>query len=281
MLFLGGLLVVEKQVYNRSMIKSVYISPLHIEGLERSGTNHLIISGQGLDESNWQKLQSLGMELGISITAFKKEECPVNPEVQQKLFSEIEQALKFNPKEIWLDYFRFGGECTGINEKDVELIHQTCQWCEGKNRKDTILSLAEEVKQKIAGRSKFGLFAVAFKDEEVPNLAEALGLDYPKLGQIVDLFSPMVYHRMLGKPVEYISEYTQWLAQKAGKPVLPIIQIKDMPDDLEDKMSEEEITQAFHEAIKEPSGGVCFFWWQHALEKNKTGIIAKLFSTNN
>ena len=82
---------------------------------------------------------------------------------------------------------------------------------------------------------------------------------------------------MIGRPVTYISEYVKWLSQETGKPVLPIIQIKDMPDDLEDKMSEEDITAAFGEAIKVPSAGVCFFWWNHALEKGKTEVISRLF----
>lgn len=273
--------MVEQKEYNVNMIKSVYISPLHIEGLETSGANHFIVSGNGLNNENWQKLQELGFKCGIAVNALKKNEgkCLLYPEIKQRLFSDIDKILKFNPSEIWVDYFRFGGDCTGIYEEDEKLAHQPCKWCEGKNRKDTLFDLAEEVKQRIGGKSKFGFFAVAFKDEEAPNLADALGLDYAKLGQVVDIFSPMLYHRMIRKPINYISDYVKYLHEKTGKPVLPIIQIKDMPDDLEDKMSEEEIVKAFNEAIKDPSEGVCFFWWQHALEKNKTKIISKMFSS--
>lgn len=274
---------IEGQEEKRNIIKSIYVSPLQIEGIEKSGTNHLIVSAHGLNEDNWQELKKLGVNLSVAIDAIEKGEefCPLDPDVRRRLFQRLEGVLKFTPEGIWIDRFRFGGDCTGIYGKDAKLSHQACKWCEGKDRKEVILSLAQEVKEKIGDKSKFGLFVVAFKDDEVPELKEALGLDYVKLGEIIDLFSPMLYHRMLGKSVEYISDYSNWLAQKTGKSVLPIIQIKDMPDDLEDKMSEEEITQAFHEAIKKPSSGVCFFWWQHALEKGKTKILSKLLSSKD
>lgn len=272
--------MVEKYLYNRDMVRSIYVSSLQVDGIEENGANHLIVSSNGLDDDSWSKLQRLGLRLGIAIDVTKKgeEDCPLDPHVQQRLFQKLEDVLKFSPEEIWFDRFRFGGDCTGIYGKDAKLSHQACKWCEGKDRKEVILSLAQEVKEKIGDKSKFGLFVVAFKDNEVPVLAEALGLDYAQLGQVIDLFSPMLYHRMLGKSVEYISDYSNWLSQRTGKPILPIIQIKDMPDDLEDKMSEAEITQAFNEAITEPSSGVCFFWWQHAIEKNKTSIISKLLT---
>lgn len=110
----------------------------------------------------------------------------------------------------------------------------------------------------------------------MPKIYSELGQDHCTIGKIFDLSSPMLYHRMIKQPVQYISEYTKWLFNTTGKPVLTIIQIKDMPDDLEDKMSEKEITQAFQEAARTPSEGVAIFWWQHALEKNKTQIISKL-----
>lgn len=258
------------------MIKSIFVDPLEIDGIEKSGANHLIVTEHEIDKDNWQKLQALGVTLGISVDAFIKGGCSADPQARERLFKQINTVLDFQPDEIWLDHFRFGGECTGINEADVNLVHQECEWCRGKNRQEFINELARKVIAHIEGKSKIGLFAVAFKKEEAPSLGSALGLDYSALGQIFDMFSPMLYHRMIGKPVSYISEYVSYLVGLTGKPALPIIQIKDMPDDLEDRMSEEDIRQAFNEAKKAPSVGVCFFWWKHALEKNKTEIISKL-----
>src|SRR6185503_9491440 len=108
-------------------------------------------------------------------------------------------------------------------------------------------------------------FTVAFKSDEQLELRDALGLDYETLGKIFDMSSPMLYHRMIKRPIKYISEYVTWMDKVTSKPVLPIIQIKDMPDDLPDEVSEDEISAAFNEAKKDPSTGVAIFWWQHAI----------------
>lgn len=261
------------------MIKSIYISPLETASLHTSNANHLMVSEHGLDEGKWNALKKLGMILSIATDAFDKEDCPLDPQAKGRLFSKVSNILEFSPEEIWLDRFRFGGDCTTIKEESgVKQAHQECEFCQGKDRKEVINSLAREIKDKVAGKSKVGFFAVAFNDSESPNLSNALGLDYLTLGQILDISSPMLYHRMLGKPAGYIYEYTKWLTDRTRKPVLPIIQIKDMPDDLEDKMTQEDIKEAYQEAIKHPSLGVVVFWWKHALEKGKTEVVSRLFS---
>lgn len=262
------------------MVKSIYVSCLERDYLEKSNANHLMVSEHGLDEEKWDALKKLGMVLSIAIDAFDKEDCPLDPQVKKGLFSKISDMLEFSPEEIWLDRFRFGGDCTTIkNENGVKQVHQECKFCQGKDRKEVIDSLAWGIKDKVAGKSKIGFFVVAFNDNESPKLSNALGLDYSTLGQIFDISSPMLYHRMLGKSVGYIHEYTKWLADRTGKLVLPIIQIKDMPDDLEDKMTQGDIKEAYQETVKPPSLGVAIFWWRHALEKNKTSIISELFSS--
>lgn len=261
------------------MVESVYVHPLKIDGIEKSGANHLIVTDEGLTPEVWEKLQKLGVDLTISIRVFEKEACPLDPKSQERLFAKVDNTLKFFPKQIWLDYFRFGGECTAISDSDVKDTHQDCDWCRGRDRQESLSELASKVVNYVGGKSEVGYFAVAFNDDQSSHLAKSLGVDYARLGRVFDVFSPMLYHRMFGKPVTYISEYTKWLAEQTKKPILPIIQIKDMPDDLEDKISDEDIRQAFYEAIKSPSIGVCFFWWVHALEKNKTGIVSNLLST--
>lgn len=262
------------------MVKSIYINPHETIGIGQSNANHLMVSDHGLTLGDWDDLKRLGMTLSIAVNAFTSEDCPANPEIQKRLFKRIDKALEFNPSEIWFDFFRFGGDCTTIEEKQgIDLVHTACEFCRGEKRKKVINHLAEEVGDMVAARSKIGFFAVAFRDNESPKLSSMLGLDYSKLGQIFDLSSPMLYHRMLGKPVKYIHEYSNWLAYRTRKPVLPIIQIKDMPDDLQDKMAQKDIRSAYQEAIKPPSLGVSIFWWKHVLEKNKTGIISKLFSS--
>ncbi len=259
------------------MIKSVFVDPTKLEGIEKSAANHLIVALDGLNKEIWSKLQNLGWDLSISISSIDPRDCPLNPVTKDKLLQKVKEILNYSPKEVWFDFLRFGGDCTDINDSDASKAHPSCQYCQNTDRINAILDLSKELQSAISGRSKMGLFTVAFKDKLT--LQKALGLDYVALSQVFDIFSPMLYHRILKKDVSYISEYVRWLANTTAKLILPIIQIKDMPDDLSDEMTEEEITAAFQEAIKEPSMGVCFFWWNHALEKNKTAVIAKLFSS--
>ena len=260
------------------MIESIYIDSNQTDGLEKTRVNHLMVVGRNLTPKSWENLKKFNAKLSIAIDAFDKGECPANPESLGKLSERIEQALKYQPSEIWLDRFRFGGDCTDINDSDADRAHQPCQFCKDADRVGFINGLAGTVQEQANDRAKIGYFTVAFFSDRAKKLKNALGLDYQKLAKFFDLSSPMLYHRMLHEPVEYISEYVSWMVETTGKPVLPIIQIKDMPDDLPDKMSENEIWEAFNEAKEEPSIGVAIFWWQHALEKNKTSIVSGLFT---
>lgn len=270
------------------MIKSVFVglnlAKVKYAQLGGVGANHLIIAGQNINKKKWGSLRKTGADLTISIGSFPQGGCPLNPAAKEKLQERINQALKWEPKEIWLDHFRFDGHWESVTKDKASKeyiyrgLHAPCRWCGGKNRSQGILKLAQWAKSLIPKNTSVGYFAVPFKLDEHTKLASELGQDHRLLGKIFDIVSPMLYHRMIKKPVSYISEYVKYLHSLTRKPVLPIIQIKDMPDDLPDRLSAEEILAAFKEAKKQPSIGVSIFVWEHAIEKNKTGLIKRLFS---
>ncbi len=263
------------------MVKSIFVSPNQLEGIEDSGANHLIVVNDSLNQAAWDRLKELNVDLGISVNAFGSDGCPGNPQAKEKLFEKIRAALQFQPREIWIDHFRFDGHWEAIEGDKIPGIHPSCEFCSGKTRVDVLKETAQEVMSFVGGRTRVGYFAVPFRDSEVPELITGLGQDHSVVGRIFDMASPMLYQQMIKKPISYISEYVKWLSDTTQKLVLPIIQVKSMPDNLDDTITEDVITSEFQEAIKEPSIGVCFFWWVHVLEKNKQGIIRKLFSFNN
>ena len=260
------------------MIEAIYVNADKIEGIEKSGANYLMVADDGLNPENWAGLKELGMNLSIAINSFDLGGCPADPEVKGRLLKRVGEALVFKPEAIWLDHFRFDGHWEAIKGVYIPGTHQDCQFCMSLDRVDVISKLAKSLMIAVDGQAQVGYFAVPFSPEEVPDVYQKLGLDHSKIGQIFDFSSPMLYHRMINQPVEYISEYVKWMENITGKPVLPIIQIKDMPNDLPDEIDEGEIIAAFNEAKKEPSAGVAIFWWEHALEKNKIGLVSKLFS---
>lgn len=263
------------------MVESIFISPLSLEGIENSGANHLIVINEGLNNDIWGKLKGLGIELSISVNSFGPDGCPASPHAKEKLFNKLRNALQFQPKEIWIDHFRFDGHWEAIEGDTISGIHPPCEFCGGTTRVDVLKETAQEVMDLVKDRTKVGYFAVPFRDSEVPELITGLGQDHSIIGRIFDISSPMLYQQMIKKPTSYISEYVKWLSDTIQKPVLPIIQVKSMPDDLEDTITKEIINSEFQEAIKNLSIGVCFFWWVHVLEKNKAEVIKKLFSSTD
>ena len=258
------------------MIESIFVDPKKLSGIEDAGANHLIVVQDGLNQATWGKLRKLNIDLGISVNAFGSDGCPANPEAQEKLFSKIKSALEFEPKEVWIDHFRFDGHWEATSGDKIPGIHHNCEFCQNKNRILVLNETAHKVMDLVSGSTQVGYFAVPFKSWALPT---ELGQAHFMLGRIFDLSSPMLYQQMIKKPTSYISEYVQWLSDVTKRPVLPIIQVKSMPDDLEDTITEDILTSEFTEAIKNPSLGVCFFWWPHVLEKNKAEIIKKLISS--
>jgi len=168
---------------------------------------------------------------------------------------------------------------TSSVKAEINGLHKECVWCRDKNRAKKMEDIAKFARRLVPKDVKIGYFAVPFIEDEVPDLVFSLGQDHRLLGKVFNISSPMLYHKMINKPVSYISEYVKYLYGLTNNSVLPIIQIRDMPDDLADKLSEREILSAYQEAGKLPSSGVSFFVWEHVVEKNKIGLIRKLFSS--
>lgn len=270
------------------MVKSLFLEfkfgQIDLELLRSVDFNHLIVGLGHLVPverawEQWLELKRFSVILGISRIAFDHGGCPADPAAKVKLFDRIDQALSLNPQEIWLDHFRFDGRWESIGGLKVPRTHPECQFCRGLNRSEFLLGIAQAVSKRVGGRAKVGYFAVPFMSEEIPEVIGDLGQDHRRLRKIFDLCSPMIYQRMIERPVAYIGQCVRYLHQQLPKPVLPIIQVKDMPDDLPDNLKVAEIRQEFNEAVKPPSLGVCFFSWDHAVEKGKVGTIQELFAS--
>jgi len=83
----------------------------------------------------------------------------------------------------------------------------------------------------VAPGTTLGLFSVPWQEAV---LVRVMGQDLLALAAHVDVFSPMVYHRMCGRPVEWSTGVAGEVAAKTGRPVWPIIQAVDEPDTLPD-----------------------------------------------
>jgi hypothetical protein len=105
-------------------------------------------------------------------------------------------------------------------------------------------------------------------------LTRVIGQNLAALATHVDVFSPMVYHRMCGRPVEWIAEVTAEVAARTRRSVWPIIQAVDEPDDLPDG----EFDAAIRTAMGEPAGGVILFHLKGTLQGNRLAVARRRFA---
>ncbi len=70
-----------------------------------------------------------------------------------------------------------------------------------------------------------GMFTVPWTDDDFDQaILRIVGQDPARLAPYVDVFSPMVYHRMCGRDPSWIGHVTQWTATRTERTVWPIIE---------------------------------------------------------
>jgi hypothetical protein len=135
---------------------------------------------------------------------------------------------------------------------------------------------ARAVAKRIRPQALLGLFGVPWRlGERGGAIRSVIGQDYRALGQHIDVFSPMVYHRMCGQPPAWIGEVVAEVRALGGKPVWPIIQAVDEPSPL----SPEEYGQALAVALDSPAAdGVLVFTLKGALEGDRLAVTRAAFA---
>jgi hypothetical protein len=213
--------------------------------------------------------------------------CPNQDRLIKKRLGFIRQLVKkYRVDGVWLDFMRYPCHWEVLEPK----LEQTCfcPVCLKKFRMDTGINhpkdnpsaFAEWKTDQIAGFVKraaavvkkenpgalVGLFAVPWKKGERENaIIDIIGQDYEKLAPHVDIFSPMVYHKMVGEKPEWISDMVLYTGRLTKKPVVPIIQAASEPSRLED----DEFVRCVHQALKFPSRGVILLSMKHFLGEKR------------
>lgn len=240
--------------------------------LYASGANEVVAWMERLNPTRFQQLQNWHIKINFSFGGFDDSICPLNPKSRYRLGKLIKQAIKFGPSGIIIDHFRFAGRWE-VKKQGLESPHLDCKYCQGKSRGKELVEIAMWIRSQVPRSIELGYYAVPFESEKIT----VVGQDHKLLGEIFDYICPMLYHRMIDKPVEYIYQFTKYLSDLTGKSVIPAIAVKDMPDELPDQISESILKQEYEQAVKYPSAGICWFSWDGTIEKHKTGIIGKIW----
>lgn len=265
------------------MIKSIFVGNVKekeiISSLSKLNINHIIIEQNNLTVSLRNFLEVKKITIGLWIAAFTREipYCPANPTDRENVIQIIKNISKLKINEIWLDHFRFEGRWE-VNGKIIN-THQPCKYCKKKNRIEVLVQLTKDIKRIIKNKKiQLGYFAVPYTTHNKQTVKNKLGQNHKELMKYFDIISPMVYHRMLGEQPRFIHKTVNYISSLTDKPILPIIQIKDMPDDLKDTITRNDIKTFYTQAIKKPSSGNCFFLLDHALETNKLDILINCYN---
>ncbi len=260
--------------------------------------------------NHWQKHPE-SRPIQADGTPLEKEEwycgvCPNQEWLQQEKLEEIEKVVATPGMDgIWLDFIRYPvhwespeprlplscfcplclerfsadaeiGLPTGesaVRSASFILENHSDAWYQWRADQitDFVRRAAERAKSK---NPEFlvGLFAVpSFGGAGAGELRKVVGQDFTALAPHVDVFSPMVYHRMCGRSTEWISASVEQMSRETQKPVWPIIQACSVPDAL----SGEEFQDAIRKAQLQPSEGVIIFSLGHLVKEKRLESLAE------
>ncbi|MCU0500892.1 MAG: putative glycoside hydrolase [Anaerolineae bacterium] len=129
---------------------------------------------------------------------------------------------------------------------------------------------ARAVIGRVRPQARLGLFGVPWRlADRGGAILHIISQDYRALGEHVDIFSPMVYHRMCGYPAQWIGDVAAELRTLSGKPVWPIIQSVDEPSIL----SAAEYGQALEIVLRHPiADSVLVFTLKGVLDAAKLSV---------
>ena len=193
--------------------------------------------------------------------------------IRQRLGLVKQLVAKYKVDGVWLDFMRYpchwevlepGLEqtcfcpvCLKKFTRDTGIKHPKDDMAAfAKWKTDRIADFVEKaaaVVKKENPDAVVGLFAVPWKKGERDNaIINIIAQDFEKLAPHVDIFSPMVYHKMVGEKPDWISDMVRYMDRVTRKPIVPIIQAVSEPA----RLGDDEFVQAVHQALKFPSKGV-------------------------
>lgn len=189
---------------------------------------------------------------------------------------------------VWLDFIRYPGRweqgapnipdtcycprCLGKFQADsgsriadeAKTVAEKAGWIRKNARlpwmawkKEQVASFAREAKRVIEQSSGerrilLGAFLVPWRKADHDGaISFHLAQDAKLLADSVDIISPMVYHRMVERPVAWVGEITDYYAEMSGREVWPIIQAE--------KVGEEEFGQVVQTVSRPSAQGLLVF----------------------
>jgi hypothetical protein len=241
--------------------------------------------------------------------------CPTEPGFRQYRFGQLRDLLlEYDLDGVWMDYVHwhaqfeepepilpetcFCNHCLDVFSKDsgIEIpdgsISKKAQWILNKHDKSwrdwrckVIYDWTYEMKniiKKIRPEALLGLYHCPWNDQEFNGARRRiLGLDYDLLKETIDVFSPMVYHKRMGRDPDWVKENIRWFSKRLDisedsyPKVWPIVQAHNDPGII----SNEEFETVLKGGMAGKSSGIMMFTtYAVAEDEGKTEVMKKVYT---
>lgn len=240
--------------------------------------------------------------------------CPTNTEFRNYKMEELRNLLKsYDLDGVWLDYIHWHAQfeepepilpetcfcpsCLSEFENSTDFLvpgnsisekahwileHKDPEWREW--RCSVIRSWVMEIRDIIRHENPgilLGIYHCPWEDDEFNGARRRiLGLDFDLLRNIVDVFSPMVYHGRMGRSAEWVKNNIEWFCKRlkidpeSYPKVWPIVQAYDDPTPI----SPEEFEKVLSGAMTSASTGVMMFTgYAVAQRKEKIKVMKQVY----
>jgi len=234
---------------------------------------------------------------------------PAIPEIRQQNLEKIRRMIARFPLDgVWLDFIRWPCRWdkpsptliqtsfdaltlasfrrdTGIRiPSELEAISDRAHWILRHHRMDwtawkcqqitDFVRQARDVLNRAPRKVLLGIFGVPWRSTDFGGgIRHIIAQDYRALSAHVDVFSPMVYHKLCGEDVPWIAQVTKWVWEETGKPVWPIVQAVDEPVPL----NPQELRHVLKTALKAPGSQGTIIFNLSALSPEKVRMVKEVF----
>lgn len=241
--------------------------------------------------------------------------CPTEPGFRHNRFSQLRNLLqKYDLDGVWMDYVHwhaqfedpepilpetcFCDHCLTKFTTDTKIqipqgnTQEKAQWILKEKdllwrnwRSKVIIEWASEMKNILNEENPdalLGLYHCPWKDDEYNGASRRiLGLDYDLLVEVIDVFSPMVYHGRMERSPDWVGDNIRWFSDRLGikgdegPKIWPIVQAYNDPN----VISSHEFEMVLRGGLSGAASGVMMFTtYAVAEDERKTEVMKKVYT---
>jgi hypothetical protein len=237
--------------------------------------------------------------------------CPTDPGFRKSRTDELKHLLQqYDVDGVWMDYVHWHAqfedpdpilpETCFCNKCTDKFSQQTSKEVRGEsisqkarfilNNQDSAwrnwrcaviadwVKEFKEIVKKEKPQALLGLYHCPWSDSDFNNARyRTLGLDFAMLKNNVDVFSPMVYHKRMGRQPAWVKENIEWLSGEVdGTKIWPIVQASDEPAEV----SPEEFENVLRYGLSGNATGVMMFTTNAVAEDAaKISVMKKMYNS--